>query len=49
MAFALQFFIRGTGYFSPGGFLFLISLVWISLNNSNASRVENKLERTLKV
>lgn len=49
VAFALQFFIRGTGYFSPGGFLFLISLVWISLNNSNASRVENKLERTLKV
>lgn len=48
VAFALQFFIRGTGYFSSGGFLFLASLVWISLNNSKVSCVENILERTSK-
>lgn len=48
VTFAVQFFIRGTGYFSSGGFLFLTSLVWISLNNSNVNCVEHKLERTSK-
>jgi len=48
VAFALQFFIRGTGYFSSGGFLFLASLVWISLNNSNINCVEHELERASK-
>ncbi len=31
--FAVQFFVRGTAYFSSGGFLFLASLIWLSSNN----------------
>lgn len=48
VTFAMQTFIRGTGYFSSGGFLFLTSLIWISLTNLNVNYVKNELQWTSK-
>lgn len=34
MMYAVDLFCRGTGYFTPTGFLFLMSLLWFALYNS---------------
>ena len=38
--FFIEFFIRGTGYFSSSGFLFIASLAWIALDHPSNSGLQ---------
>jgi len=35
----IEFFLRGTGYFTSGGFLFLVSIIWLLVSKPNLNVV----------